>query len=59
MTARNLEARVKRLEDGAPRTYCLCLEPKPGQTDDECIEEFYTKHPEAKNDKGGLPFLFP
>lgn len=59
MTARNLEARVKCLEDEVSRTYCLCLDPRPGQTEDECIEEFYAKHPEARNDKTGLPFLLP
>lgn len=59
MNSRTLTSRVQRLEDDAPRTYCLCLEPKAGQTDEECIEEFYAKHPEARNDKSGIPLLFP
>lgn len=59
MNSRTLTSRIKRLEDDAPRTYCMCLEPRPGQTDDECIEEFYAKHPEARNDKSVVPFLFP
>jgi hypothetical protein len=59
MNGKNLGSRVKRLEEDTPRTYCLCLDPKPGQTDDEAIEEFYAAHPEARNDKSGLPFLFP
>lgn len=58
MIARNLKTRVKNLEDNAPCTYCLCLEPRPGQTDDECVAEFYAKHPEARSEKSGLPFLF-
>jgi hypothetical protein len=59
MNARTLASRLQRLEDDAPRDCCLCLEPRPGQTDDECVEEFYVKHPEARNEKSCLPFLFP
>ncbi len=58
MNARNLETRVKRLEDDAQRTYCLCLEPRPGQTEDECIAEFYADHPWLL-DKNHPTFLFP
>lgn len=58
MNARNLETRVKRLEDDAQCTYCLCLEPRQGQTDDECIAEFYADHPWLLG-KNHPPFLFP
>lgn len=59
MNYKTLSARLQRLEDDAPRTYCLCFEPNTGQTDDECVDEFYAKHPEARSKKSGLPFLFP
>lgn len=58
MIARNLEARVKRLEGEVHCDYCLCLEPRQGQTEDECIAEFYAEHPYFRN-KNHPPFLFP
>jgi len=58
MTVKNLEARVKHLEDEVHCDYCLCLEPRPGQTEDECIEEFYAEHPWLRG-KNHPPFLLP
>uniref|UniRef100_I2PZC7 Uncharacterized protein n=1 Tax=Desulfovibrio sp. U5L TaxID=596152 RepID=I2PZC7_9BACT len=55
---RNLETRVKRLEEDGIEETSMIVPVYPGQSKDEAKEHYFREHPAMRGYVGASPFLF-